>query len=377
MAKKKETKRTYYSLDRILEQNAMFNIIYGGKGNGKTTAVLEELLKEYCEEGKQFVLLRKYDLDIKASNMKLVFADIVARGKVQELTNYQYNNITYYQRAFYLSYTDDSGKVVKESNPFCYVFSNSMYYRNNGVQLVNVWNVLLDEFVDDNVDDNEVINFLRNISTFKRRKPSDKFKVYLCGNSIDMYCPYFDLFGVKAEQLEKGNIYVIENDLDGEKVKVAIEYCDNSNIASTDNNFFNMFTKYSPRVKMILDGSWELNACKYIADLGDISNADELFTFYVIFKDMKFRGDILQLEDGNQVIVFKPKTTDIKDDNDTIIYNPNKLELKPKINYLFSFYQVIPQLKVTSLIADLIARNQYYAANASTGNTIEAIIKQM
>ena len=199
----------------------------------------------------------------------------------------------------------------------------------------------------------------------------------MAANPIDLFCPYFDLFGIKAEQLEKGNIYTIENDLDGEKVKVAIEYCDNSNIASTDNNFFNMFTSYSPRVKMILDGSWELNACKYITDLGDISNADELFTFYVVFKDMKFRGDILQLEDGNQVITFKPKTTDIKDDSDTIIYNPDKLELKPKINYLFSFYQVIPQLKVTSLIADLITRNQYYVANASTGNTIEAIIKQM
>ena len=47
-------KKTYYSLRRILEYNATYNIIIGKRSNGKTYAALYEILENYIKtEGRE------------------------------------------------------------------------------------------------------------------------------------------------------------------------------------------------------------------------------------------------------------------------------------------------------------------------------------
>ena len=43
-------KNKFYTLDNILKENADYNIIYGERSNGKTTAVLNEILLQYIHE---------------------------------------------------------------------------------------------------------------------------------------------------------------------------------------------------------------------------------------------------------------------------------------------------------------------------------------
>ena len=42
-------KTSYYSLENILTHKADYNIIFGERSNGKTTAVLEYALKEHIK----------------------------------------------------------------------------------------------------------------------------------------------------------------------------------------------------------------------------------------------------------------------------------------------------------------------------------------
>ena len=58
----------FYTLERILDENADYNIIVGERGNGKTYAVQEYLIRRFLQDGSQCMLLRRWMEDVKASN---------------------------------------------------------------------------------------------------------------------------------------------------------------------------------------------------------------------------------------------------------------------------------------------------------------------
>ena len=76
--------KQFYTLDRIKKYDADFNLIFGKKGNGKSTACMEECLKHYIDTGEQFVWMRRWQDDFTGNRAKSFFYDIVSRGKVSE-----------------------------------------------------------------------------------------------------------------------------------------------------------------------------------------------------------------------------------------------------------------------------------------------------
>ena len=60
----------FYSLDKILAQNADYNIIYGERSNGKTTAVLRYGLDDHIKSGyvNQIAIVRRWEEDFKGKN---------------------------------------------------------------------------------------------------------------------------------------------------------------------------------------------------------------------------------------------------------------------------------------------------------------------
>ena len=79
-------KTKHYSLDNILTHNADYNIIYGERSNGKTTAVLAYGIKDYINSGyvNQMAIVRRWEEDFKGKNGKQMFEGIVELGWVQE-----------------------------------------------------------------------------------------------------------------------------------------------------------------------------------------------------------------------------------------------------------------------------------------------------
>lgn len=62
-------KTNYYSLEKILEQKADYNIIFGERSNGKITAVLEYALKEHIKSNYKYQLglIRRWEEDFKGT----------------------------------------------------------------------------------------------------------------------------------------------------------------------------------------------------------------------------------------------------------------------------------------------------------------------
>ena len=60
-------KNKFYTLDNILKENADYNIIYGERSNGKTTAVLSYALRDSINSGykNQLAIIRRWEEDFK------------------------------------------------------------------------------------------------------------------------------------------------------------------------------------------------------------------------------------------------------------------------------------------------------------------------
>ena len=65
----------YYKTDKILSKNCDYNIIYGGRGNGKSYAVKSFLIKDFYENGRQFAYIRRWDRDITKNLVTAYMAD--------------------------------------------------------------------------------------------------------------------------------------------------------------------------------------------------------------------------------------------------------------------------------------------------------------
>ena len=104
-------KEKFYTLDNILTYNADYNIIYGERSNGKTTAILRYGLEEHIKSGykSQLAIIRRWEEDFKGRNGSQMFENIVHLGWVKELTKGKYNAIYYYSKRWFLCSYDNDG----------------------------------------------------------------------------------------------------------------------------------------------------------------------------------------------------------------------------------------------------------------------------
>ena len=75
-------KTKYYSLKKILAENADYNIIIGERSNGKTFATLEYILKDYIDNKKEGAYIRRWRDDITGKRGENVFSAIMANMKL-------------------------------------------------------------------------------------------------------------------------------------------------------------------------------------------------------------------------------------------------------------------------------------------------------
>ena len=82
-------KPKYYTLNAILQYNADYNVIYGERSNGKTTAVLDYALDDHVKSGykNQLAIIRRWEEDYKGKNGQQMYESIVALGWIKEKTN--------------------------------------------------------------------------------------------------------------------------------------------------------------------------------------------------------------------------------------------------------------------------------------------------
>src|SRR5699024_7236163 len=257
----KKKKNQYYSLDRIKKENAVYNMVFGERSNGKTYSVLLEGLENYFKDGGQIAIVRRWKEDIIGRRASGIFSAINENDEVYKYSNGEYQGITY----------------------------------------------LPDEFV----------LFMNTISTIVRKRTD--VKIFMMGNTVNKYSPYFSEMGLNhVDKMKQGTIDLYKYGKSG--LTVAVEYAENTS-NNKENNFYFAFN--NPKLEMITGGAWELDIYPHAPI--KYKPHDIQFIYFIEFSDKIYQCEIVVVDDITFTFIHDKTTPIKNPDDDliyTLEYNP-------------------------------------------------------
>lgn len=274
--KGKDEEPKYWSCNRIAAMEADYSIVYGERGNGKTYAVQELVLKDWVDSRERMLaaedenvkgctlhqsfMLRRWKDDVGPSKAEN-FWDGNMLEKLKEWTNNEFTGITLKNRAYYACTYDDKGKPLYNEQTDCigYVWSLSEAERLKGQSYPFVTTIIFEEFIsmyqNGYIGGDEEVTLLMNIvSTIARDRLN--VRIWMLGNTVNPYNPYFKYFGFKAEDVKQGEIRCYEDEKTG--CRIAVEYCGKRRKGSLRGTSAKYFPGDSSVSRMITGGMWQL-----------------------------------------------------------------------------------------------------------------------
>ena len=249
----------YYRLDRILQENADYNLIVGERGNGKSYAIQEYILMRYFKNGGQFFLMRRWMEDVKDSSAQN-FLDGNLLTKIKDMSNGRFTTVIYRNRKYIAVNFDDKGKpIIDDSNTIGYVWDVSESERLKSQSFPRVENIVYEEFIslsERGYISDEITLFLHIVSTIVRDRTN--VKVWLLGNTVNPYNPFFNHFGIKGMELKQGEIWTKTDNITG--CKVAVEFCEKrrkNDLYGTSAKYY-AFGDRNGVTDSIVTGAWQI-----------------------------------------------------------------------------------------------------------------------
>lgn len=315
--------KEYYSLKNIHKTNADYYVIFGGRSNGKSFAVHEEMLTEYMEKGKQSVLMRRWREDFTGARGDKMFANQVSSGNVEKITQGLWTDIYYWRSAWYLCKYEEDGKMIKDIRPFCYGISISSIEHDKSTEYPNVTIILFDEFLAKGAYlPDEFILFTNALSTIIRDRGDAR--IYMVGNTINKYCPYFGEMGLThVKDMQPGTIDTYKYGENGE-LTVAVEFSLNRK-GKASNKYFAFD---NPKLNMITGNMWELDVYPHLPY--KYKPKDILFTYFIIWDHEILQCEIVTVDNVTFTYIHR-KTSEIKNPDTDLIY---QIEYDARPNYV-------------------------------------------
>lgn len=363
-------KQKFYRLDRILKHNAKYNIIFGGRSDGKTFAVLEHIIKDYFEsnETNQGALIRRWQDDFIGKRGQAMFSSLVKEGLVYKYSDGRWNNIKYYaSKWFFCNYDGDKHEIVETSDiPFCYGFGITAQEHDKSTSYPNVTNIFFDEFITrGGYIPDEFVLFCNVLSTIIRER--DNVKIFMCGNTINKFCPYFQEMGLKhMEKMNAGDIDVYNYGDSG--LKVAVEYSDIGRKFGKKSNVYFAFN--NPKLQMITGGDWELDLYKHLPR--KYRPKEKVFEFFVQFDMHLIHCEVIE-GDKDLFVFVHPKTTPLQNPEHDLIYTTNVNNGYPNIRRTFTH----PIDTIDQKILRLFTAGKFFYSDNETGDVLKNFLDTM
>lgn len=218
----------YYDISRIKALNPDYGVIIGGRGNGKSFAKAKDLLESYFDHGATFVRIVRYLFDMQAKYISDYFEHV----SIKEWLRDEYNAEVFFDSPNYvIKRIDEKGKNNSQIIGQVLALSAEAKYKSN--QYPTVEQILLEEFTlldPTRYLPDEMDKFLSILSTIVRSR--DNVHVWMIGNTISKYNPYFKLLNIDINdlRLKPGDIKIVPQPDIGfkEKPKVVIEFAEMS-----------------------------------------------------------------------------------------------------------------------------------------------------
>ena len=355
----------YYSLAPILSKDAQYNIIFGERSNGKTYAILDHILEDFCKHGNQGALVRRWKEDFRGKRGQQMFDALVTDGRVSQLTNGKYSTVYSYSGKWYLANPDArTGKMVSAPEPFCFGFALSDVEHDKSTSYPKVKTIFFDEFLTRQYYlPDEFVTFMNVVSTIVRQR-SD-VRIFMAGNTVNQYCPYFTEMGLThIKEMDKGAIEVYKY---GEsKLRVAVEYADSISKKGKPSDIYFAFD--NPKLTMITGGSWEMAMYPHLPYKYLPQNV--LFTYFMKFNDELLQCEIIHIKNSLFTYIHR-KTTPIQNEDKDIIYS---LEYDPRPNHIRNMRHC--SLPFNKKIGQFFADNQVFYQDNEVGELVRNYLVQ-
>lgn len=307
--------KIHYNLDNIDKENALINLIWGERSNGKSYQVkhkkaiipfLESMIKDGLNRDR-FILMRRLREEITTEKIERYFADV----DIASLTNNEYNIITYYRKEVYLgNYNIETGKV-KRGEKIGYVVALSTEQHYAGASYLDVKNIIFEEFMSRSVylanEPDKLMNFWNTVD-----RKRGIVRMWLVGNSISRVCPYLTDWGLQniVSKQQQGTIITKMLDTgtftdDGEpiKIKLAIEYCKSSGKSSF---------AIGKHKDMLNKGSWQTEPQPHLPK--SLKEYKLLFRIGFQYKEFRFLADLIKDIESRECVWFiYPHEKEFKD----------------------------------------------------------------
>ena len=306
----------FWNIAPILSKGALYNLIIGERSNGKTYGVLQYGLEEYFSKGSEIAIIRRMEEDFRGGNGQQMFANLVENGVISKLSKGKWNGVKYYASRWYLTLTkiSDDGKqeTIVDENPFAYAFALSKEQHYKSTAFPRVRTILFDEFLTRGYYlPDEFISFQNVLSTIIRLR--DDVIIFMTGNTVNKYSPYFSEMGLtNIQKMKRGNIDLYSYGETG--LTVAVEYSDFPSKKKASDKYFAF---NNPRLKMITNGTWEIDIYPHLPVKYVPKNI--LYMYFINFNRELLQCEIIRVDNLYFTYIHR-KTTPIKDDNKYLVY---------------------------------------------------------
>lgn len=350
-------KMKFYSTKRIDETGAVYRFIIGERSNGKSYACLSLIVSQYCKTGKQGAIIRRWADDLKGKRGQQMFDSLVVNGVIDKASEGKWTNVYYYAGKWYLCRYEDDKRITDE-NPFCYGFALTAMEHDKSTSYPNVTIIVFDEVLTRNMYlPDEFVIFMNVLSTIIRQR--NDVVIYMLGNTVNQYCPYFNEMGLKhVADMKPGAIDVYAY---GEsELRVAVERCDTLNKEGKPSDIYFAFD--NPRLSMITGGAWEIDIYPHCPV--KYKHKDVLFTFFIQFDRQTLQCEIVQADMSIFIFIHR-KTTEIKDPETALIYST-------EWSHLPNWRRVInrPNTNIERKIVELFRNDKIFYQDNDTGEIV-------
>ena len=308
----------YYDIRHMLKEfpDAHYYMCIGERSNGKTYSSMDYCIENFARDGEQFAYVRRYGEDIKIAQMSELFSGHIKNDRISQLTHGEWTTIVFERKKFYFARYDEGEKIVKSPIPCGFVFDLSGMEHYKSVAFPDITTIVFDEFMSRRgYLPNEFELFQNLLSTIIRLR--NNVKIFMLANTVNKYCPYFAEMGLNhVKEQKQGTIDIYRYGESG--LQVAVEYCESAtNKGGKASDVY--FSFDNPRLQMITQGSWEINAYPRLPFKP--RPKDVIFEFFVHFDNEYVHGEVLKAPDnGGYVLFFHPKTTEIKNPDKDWVY---------------------------------------------------------
>lgn len=349
-------KPEYYSLNQILQYDATYNVIFGERSNGKTYAVLKYAIEQYVTTGHQLALVRRWSEDFIGKRGQTMFDALIANGEISKLTGGEFNSVHYFSSRWYLCKQTEKERIVDDT-PFAYGFALTSGEHDKSTSYPKITTIMFDEFLTRTTYlPDEFVLFMNIISTITRQR--DDVKIFMLGNTVNQYCPYFAEMGLKhVRDMKQGTIDVYT--YGDSRLTVAVEYVKPTKKGKKSDKYFAFD---NPKLQMITTGSWEIAIYPHCPM--KYRPADVMFTYYIQFDESLLECEVIAVDNSFFTFIHR-KTTPLKYPDDDLIYST---EYDPRANYRRKITK--PTNNIEKRIAMMFVNDKIFYADNTVGEIV-------